>query len=108
MENPQSQLARETAPGQSVVHESAALHVAGEATYVDDIPELAGTAYIALGTSQQAHARIVSLDLDPVRAAPGVIAVLTATDIPGRNDCGPIIADDPESENDSCGGDPRS
>jgi xanthine dehydrogenase large subunit len=95
MENPKSQLARETAPGQSVVHESAALHVAGEATYVDDIPELAGTAYIALGTSQQAHARIVSLDLDAVRAAPGVIAVLTATDIPGRNDCGPIIADDP-------------
>lgn len=95
MENPKYQQARETAPGQSVAHESAALHVAGEATYVDDIPELAGTAYIALGTSQQAHARILSLDLEAVRAAPGVIAVLTAADIPGRNDCGPIIADDP-------------
>ena len=35
------------------------------------------------------------MDLDPVRTAPGVVAVLTADDIPGKNDCGPIIADDP-------------
>ena len=95
MENPSRQQARETAPGVSVPHESAALHVAGEAVYVDDIPELAGTLYAALGLSEAAHAEIVSLDLDAVRAAPGVVAVLTAADVPGKNDCGPIIADDP-------------
>ena len=78
-----------------VPHESAELHVAGEATYTDDIPELAGTLHCALGLSQKAHANITSLDLDGVRAAPGVVAVLTAADIPGKNDCGPIIADDP-------------
>ena len=36
MEDRKRQQARETAPGQAVPHESAALHVAGEATYVDD------------------------------------------------------------------------
>ena len=82
-------------PQKPVPHESAELHVSGEATYTDDIPELAGTLFCALGLSQKAHAKITSIDLDAVRAAPGVIAVLTASDIPGKNDCGPIIADDP-------------
>jgi len=82
-------------PGISSPHESASLHVCGEATYVDDIPEMAGTQHIALGLSQRAHARIVSVDLDAVKASTGVVAVLTAQDIPGRNDCGPIIQDDP-------------
>ncbi len=76
-------------------HESAHLHVAGEALYVDDIPEIAGTLHAALGLSEKAHARIRSLDLAPVRSASGVVAVLTAADIPGANDCGPIIHDDP-------------
>ena len=79
----------------TVPHESAGLHVTGEATYTDDIPEIAGTLFCALGLSQKAHAKIKSMDLDAVRAAPGVVAVLTASDIPGKNDCGPIIADDP-------------
>lgn len=79
----------------SLPHESAELHVSGEATYTDDIPELAGTLYCALGLSQKAHARIKAMDLDVVRAAPDVVTVLTASDIPGKNDCGPIIADDP-------------
>jgi xanthine dehydrogenase large subunit len=76
-------------------HESAALHVSGEATYVDDIAELRGTLHAALGLSRHAHARIVALDLDPVRRAPGVIAVFSADDIPGENNCGPVLHDDP-------------
>lgn len=76
-------------------HESAHLHVSGEATYIDDIPEAAGTLHCALGLSQQAHAKIISMDLQAVLAAPGVVAVLTAADIPGLNDCGPILHDDP-------------
>ena len=95
MEDRARQQARETAPGSAIPHESAALHVAGEATYVDDIPELAGTLYVALGLSSEAHAKIRSIDLDAVRAAPGVVDVVTAADIPGVNDCGPIIHDDP-------------
>ncbi|HEY3540140.1 MAG TPA: xanthine dehydrogenase molybdopterin binding subunit [Trinickia sp.] len=76
-------------------HESAELHVSGEAAYTDDLPEFAGTLHVALGLSRHAHAHIVSLDLETVRAAPGVVAVLTAADIPGENNCGPVLHDDP-------------
>jgi xanthine dehydrogenase large subunit len=82
-------------PGASVAHDSAHLHVTGEASYTDDMPELRGTLHGALGLSSAAHARVLSLDLSAVRAAPGVVAVLTARDIPGVNDCGPVIHDDP-------------
>ncbi len=76
-------------------HESAHLHVAGAAPYVDDLPELAGTLHCALGLSPVAHGRIAGLSLDALRAVPGVVAVLTAADIPGVNDCGSIVHDDP-------------
>ena len=81
--------------GQSHPHESAVLHVLGEATYTDDIPEAQGTLHAALGMSQKAHARIRSINLEAVRSATGVVAVYVAGDIPGTNDCGPIIHDDP-------------
>lgn len=84
-----------TLVGAPTPHESAHLHVAGEATYVDDMPELAGTLHAALGLSPVAHGRIRALALDPLRARPGVVDVLCAADIPGRNDCGPIVHDDP-------------
>ena len=83
------------AVGVSRAHESAELHVLGQATYTDDIPELQGTLHAALGLSSKAHARITAMDLAPVRSAPGVVAVYTAGDIVGTNDCGPIIHDDP-------------
>ena len=77
-------------------HESAHLHVSGRASYTDDIPVVAGTLHAALGMSAKAHAKIVSMSFDAVRAVPGVVAVLTAADIPGVNDVGPIIhGDDP-------------
>ena len=82
-------------PGQPLAHESAHLHVAGEASYVDDLRELAGTAHAALGLSERAHARILALDLEAVLATPGVFGVLTAADIPGINDCGTIVPDEP-------------
>jgi xanthine dehydrogenase large subunit len=81
--------------GISRPHESAALHVAGEAAYIDDLPELTGTLHCALGLSPVANGRLKGMRLDAIRAMPGVVAVLTAADIPGRNDCGPIVPDDP-------------
>ncbi|MES1264749.1 MAG: xanthine dehydrogenase molybdopterin binding subunit, partial [Variovorax sp.] len=81
--------------GISRPHESATLHVAGEATYIDDIPELAGTLHCALGLSPVANGRLKDVRLDGIRAMPGVVAVLTAADIPGSNDCGSIVHDDP-------------
>ncbi|PDV96754.1 molybdopterin-dependent oxidoreductase [Candidatus Chloroploca asiatica] len=38
--------------------------------------------------SSEAHARIVQIDVTAARNLPGVVAVLTADDIPGRKDCG--------------------
>jgi xanthine dehydrogenase large subunit len=81
--------------GRARPHESAHLHVAGEATYIDDIPELAGTLHAALGLSPAAHGRIRKLSLAAIRALPGVVDVFAASDIPGPNDCGPIVHDDP-------------
>jgi len=71
-----------------VPHESAHLHVSGRASYTDDIPVVAGTLHAALGMSAKAHAKIVSMSFDAVRATPGVVAVFTAADIPGVNDVG--------------------
>jgi xanthine dehydrogenase large subunit len=76
-------------------HESAALHVLGQANYTDDVPEVRGTLHAALGLSAKPHANILAIDLAAVRASRGVVEVLTASDIPGTNDCGPIIHDDP-------------
>jgi xanthine dehydrogenase large subunit len=86
---------REAPAGSDVVHESAHLHVSGEAQYADDIPLAANTLHGAFGTSSIAHARLRAVDLSAVATAPGVAAVYTARDIPGENDCGPVTHDDP-------------
>jgi xanthine dehydrogenase large subunit len=93
--DPAPPLATAAVVGSALPHESAHLHVAGAATYTDDIAEAAGTLHAALGLSPLAHARLLAVDVARLRAQPGVVAVLTAADIPGRNDCGPIVHDDP-------------
>jgi len=75
-------------------HESAALHVTGSADYTDDIPSPANTLHAYLGLSTIARARITGMDLSAVRAAPGVVDVLTAADIPGHNDVSPTGLND--------------
>ncbi len=80
---------------EALPHDSAALHVAGEARYIDDLPEPPRTLYAALGVSAEAFARVNSIDLTSVRRAPGVVAVVAAADIPGRNNVGPVVADEP-------------
>ena len=82
--------------GLALAHDSAARHVQGSAAYVDDLPEPAGTLHVAPGyAAAAARGPIRSVDLDAVRTAPGVVAVLTAADIPGENDCSPAFGDDP-------------
>nr|MBP7395158.1 molybdopterin-dependent oxidoreductase [Zoogloea sp.] len=81
--------------GAAMPHESAELHVSGRAAYVDDLPELAGTLHAALGLSPVAHGRLLGIDSERLKSLPGVVAVYAARDIPGPNDCGPIVHDDP-------------
>ncbi|MES0813089.1 xanthine dehydrogenase molybdopterin binding subunit [Roseibium sp. SCPC15] len=70
-------------------HDSAEKHVTGRADYCDDIAEPYGTLHAYLGVSTVAHGLLKDMDLSAVLAAPGVIGVLTADDIPGHNDISP-------------------
>ncbi len=79
---------------EALPHDAAALHVTGAARYVDDIPVPAGTLHLAFGLSTVAHGTITETDLAAVRAAPGVVTVLTAADI-GEADCSPSNHDEP-------------
>jgi xanthine dehydrogenase large subunit len=81
--------------GRSKKHESADKHVAGDAIYVDDRPALRGELHAAVGQSAHAHATILSMDLSAVKAAEGVVAVITVEDVPGHTDIGPVFPGDP-------------
>ncbi|PZX16192.1 xanthine dehydrogenase molybdenum binding subunit apoprotein [Palleronia aestuarii] len=76
-------------------HDSAALHVTGTARYVDDIPVPRDCLHLAFGLSDVAAGTIDAMDLSAVRAAPGVVAVLTAEDLPFANDVAPAAHDEP-------------
>ena len=81
--------------GRSKKHDSADKHVAGEAIYVDDRPALRGELHAYVGQSTMAHANILSMDLSAVKAAEGVVAVITVEDVPGHTDIGPVFPGDP-------------
>jgi len=76
-------------------HDAAALHVTGAARYVDDIPAPTGTLHLAFGLSDVARGRIEVMDLDAVRTAPDVVAVLTAGDLEFDADTSPSNHDEP-------------
>ena len=76
-------------------HDSGEKHVSGEAIYVDDLREPPGTLHIYIAMSERAHAVVKRLELERVRAQPGVAIVLTAKDVPGVNDVSPFAGDDP-------------
>src|SRR5437879_10856136 len=79
----------------SMRHDSSPKHVAGNATFIDDIREPEGLLHIAVGGAPVAAGQLLGVDLEAVRAAPGVVAVLTASNIPGVNDVSAIAGDDP-------------
>jgi len=81
--------------GASNAHDSAHLHVCGEALYCDDIPLPANTLHAAFALSTIAHGRIRGFDIEPVLASPGVCAVALPVDIPGENNYGGVVHDDP-------------
>jgi xanthine dehydrogenase large subunit len=83
------------AVGKALPHDSAHLHVAGTAAYTDDLPEPRDLLHLAVGMSAVAHGRVRRLELDEVLGADGVVAVCTAADIPGDNNYGSIVRDDP-------------
>ncbi len=68
--------------------------VTGEARFADDLDEV-GQVWGVVLRAAHPHARIVSLDVEAARVAPGVVAVLTARDIPGNPLVGGVIQDQP-------------
>ncbi len=78
-----------------IAHDSAYKHTSGSALYVDDIPAPENCLHVYIAISDRAHAKIISSDLSKVRAATGVVVILSRDDIPGENDIGPVVHDDP-------------
>ena len=76
-------------------HDAAPLHVTGAARYIDDLPVPTGTLHLAFGLSEVAKGKITALDLAEVKSAAGVVAVLTADDLPFANDVSPSAHDEP-------------
>jgi len=73
----------------------AALHVRGESQFIDDIAVPEGTLYAAVLSSPIAHGNIIKLNLAPAKNQKGVYGIFTAADIPGNNQIGNIIQDEP-------------
>lgn len=85
--------------GTSPAHEAAHLHVTGRALYVDDVAQPRGTLFVAPVLSKVAHGRLRAIDSAAARALPGVVAVITAADLPGSNLLGsaqdePVLPDE--------------
>lgn len=80
---------------QNIAHDSAGRHVSGKSVYIDDIPvhDRLLTGHVVY--SKVAHAKIISIDLSEARKLKGVHAVLCWKDIPGHNQMGPVVHDEP-------------
>ncbi len=76
-------------------HESARGHVTGRAVYTDEQREPVGLLRLYPVQAPHAHARIIAIDATAALASPGVHTVLTAADIPGDNNTGTILHDEP-------------
>ncbi len=70
-------------------------HVKGKSIYLDDIQEMKGTLYALPFDATVAHAKIISIDLHKALQRNGIVTILTAKDIPGENQIGGIIPDEP-------------
>ena len=71
-----------------------ASHTTGKSQYVDDVAHPENLLHAAIYDSPIAHGKILKLHLDDARKTEGVAAVLTAEDIPGKNQIGGIIPDE--------------
>ncbi len=82
--------------GRSLHHESAADHVTGRALYTEDLAgRFPGCLYAWPVLSPHARALLVRMNIAPALSEPGVIACLTAADVPGEGDSGANRHDEP-------------
>jgi len=70
-------------------------HLRGESLYIDDLNTQQGTLYGLVFDAPIAHAKILDLDIAKAEALKGVIKIFTYKDVPGQNQIGGIIPDEP-------------
>ncbi|RSK40859.1 xanthine dehydrogenase molybdopterin binding subunit [Hymenobacter perfusus] len=70
-------------------------HVRGESQYLDDVLVQQGTLYAAVVESPVAHGKLLGIDAATALLLPGVVRIITAQDIPGENQIGGIVPDEP-------------
>jgi CO/xanthine dehydrogenase Mo-binding subunit/aerobic-type carbon monoxide dehydrogenase small subunit (CoxS/CutS family) len=80
--------------GKSVLRKDALAKVKGERVFADDY-QAENMLYGKLLFSEHAHARILSINIEEAKQAPGVVLVLTGKDVPGRNAFGLFDAQQP-------------
>ena len=85
----------ETSLKQSVKNIDSYTHVRGESLYVDDINIRQGTFHAVVFDSPKAHGNIKSIDYSEAESLEGVERIFTYKDIPGENQIGGIIPDEP-------------
>jgi len=80
--------------GQAVPKVDALAKVTGQQIYPSDIQQ-PNALWVQVLRAAHPHARIVHVDISAALALPGVVCVLTAQDLPGRNGFGLIVPDQP-------------
>jgi xanthine dehydrogenase large subunit len=80
--------------GQSIKHESAIVQVMGKAPYVDDIAMPQGALHAYPVLSPVAKGQLLAVDATKAQACPGFVCLLTAKDINGKKDIGPVYPGD--------------
>jgi len=81
-------------------------HVRGESLFADDFLVPEGTLFASVFAASIAHGKILSIDISEAEKYPGVKKVILPKDIPGQNQIGGIIQDEPllaENEVHYCG-----
>ncbi|XP_056112603.1 aldehyde oxidase 6 isoform X2 [Rhinichthys klamathensis goyatoka] len=71
--------------GRPMMHRSALSQATGEAVYCDDLPHTDGELFLTIVTSSRPHAKITHIDFSEALKLSGVVDVITAKDIPGKN-----------------------
>ncbi len=81
--------------GDGVGNIDAANHVTGRSVYVDDIPVMEGLLFVKVFDSPVAHGKIKGIDFSAAERIPGIVKIFSCKDIPGENQIGGIIPDEP-------------
>jgi xanthine dehydrogenase large subunit len=82
-------------PIRGISMESAEKHTTGESVFVEDMLVSRQLLIGKVVYSKQAHAFINRIDISEALKVPGVQTIMTAKDIPGENQMGPVIHDEP-------------